>query len=203
MLISFSCQDEIRKNSHEAGPDVDTWIKNAKTLQNDIESSRRLANEIIRKAQADEQREELVVEQEKYVSFLESEVAFNGHLSDSLLVIQELHDCLERVETLIDGRQVLECLTALDGRLESIELLDRTLIPLIVVWNLVPRIPGGTSTGIGRLLNAKALELQETAKDLLRSVWESLIVVDRESGQITINAKLDGMFSKSLPIFSY
>jgi centromere/kinetochore protein ZW10 len=98
---------------------VDSWIEHAKALQNDIESSKRLASEIIRQAEADEQREDLISEQKKYLSFMEGEVLFNSQLRDALSVMQEVSECLERAEALIDARQILPCLTALEGKLGS------------------------------------------------------------------------------------
>lgn len=116
MLRSIFSQDEICKTSREVAPDVDTWIENAKALQDDIDSSKRLANDIIRQAEADEQRGEVVKEQEIYLSFMENEVAFNNQLHDALLLIQDVHSCLERAEALINERQILECLQVLESK---------------------------------------------------------------------------------------
>ena len=115
LLIFASSQIEIRETSREEAPNVDAWIANAKTLQDDIESSKRLANDIIRKAEADEGREEVQNEQEKYVAFLENEVAFNNQLRDGLILIQEVHGCLEKAETLVHTRKILEALHLLDS----------------------------------------------------------------------------------------
>jgi hypothetical protein len=62
----------------------------------------------------------------------------------------------------------------------------------IVSWNLIARIPASRTAPVVRLLDAECLNLRESARDLMRSVWENLIVVDRESGKITINKQLDG-----------
>lgn len=116
LLLTFtSSQNEIRETSREEATNVDAWIANAKTLQDDIESSKRLANDIIRKAEADERREEAQNEQEKYVAFLENEVAFNNQLQDGLILIQEVHGCLEKAETLVHRRKILEALHLLDS----------------------------------------------------------------------------------------
>ena len=117
LLLSLtSSQNEIRETSREEGPNVDAWIANAKTLQDDIESSQRLASDIIRKAEAEERREEVQEEQENYVTFLENEVAFNNQLGDGLILIEEVCGCLERAETLVHTRKILEALHLLDSR---------------------------------------------------------------------------------------
>jgi protein transport protein DSL1/ZW10 len=122
----FACpQNEIQDTSREEAPNVDAWIANAKTLQDDIESSKRLANEIIRQAEADERREEVLKEQENYVSFLDSEVAFNKQLRDALLLTQEVSECLEQAEALVHSRKILEALHLLDS--ESIPYRDSTI----------------------------------------------------------------------------
>lgn len=116
LLLTFTYpQNEIRETSREEAPNVDAWIANAKTLQDDIESSKRLANDIIRKAEAHERREEVQNEQEKYVTFLENEVAFNNQLRDGLILIQEVHGCLEKADTLVHARKILEALHLLDS----------------------------------------------------------------------------------------
>ena len=117
MLTYICSQDEIRTTSRDAAPDVDSWIEHAKALQDDIEISKRLASEIIRQAESDEHREDLVNEQQTYLAFMESEYAFNKQLHDALSVIQEVSECLERTEALLDSRQILPCLTALESRL--------------------------------------------------------------------------------------
>lgn len=98
---------------------MDSWIEHAKALQDDIESSKRLASDIIRQAEEDEHRGEVVSEQEAYLSFIGSEVAFNSQLYDAILIIQEVSECLDRAEALINVRQILPCLTALERRLNT------------------------------------------------------------------------------------
>jgi hypothetical protein len=58
-----------------------------------------------------------VKEQETYLAFMENEVAFNTQLSGALLLIQEVHENLQRAEGLINERQILECLQVLASRL--------------------------------------------------------------------------------------
>jgi hypothetical protein len=49
-----------------------------------------------------------------------------------------------------------------------------------------------------RLLDARCFDLRQTANDLLRSIWENLIVVNYDNREITINKELDGEFEVDL-----
>jgi centromere/kinetochore protein ZW10 len=115
VLTSQLLQTEIQKTSREVAPDVDSWIQNAKTLQDDIDSSKRLANEILRLAEADEQRQELLMEQDDYLEFLENEVKFNNQLGEALLLIGEINERLDEAETLVYSGKILEALHMLQS----------------------------------------------------------------------------------------
>ena len=56
---------------------------------------------------------------------------------------------------------------------------------------MIPDLP---IAGVGRLLEKRASELRASASELLRNVWENLILVDRDAGRITIQTKLDGKY---------
>jgi centromere/kinetochore protein ZW10 len=119
MLSSACFQDEIRIKSREAAPNVDKWIEHARTLQDDIESSKRLANHIVRQAEEEEKRQELIKNQEQYLAFLESEVDFSKQLHEALMLIQEIRETLQRAEDLIHSRQILTGLQTLESKLAA------------------------------------------------------------------------------------
>jgi centromere/kinetochore protein ZW10 len=108
-------QIEIRKISRDSAQDIDTWIAHAQTIQDDIESSRRLAGGIVQQAEAEKKRQEQVVNREEYVRFLDDEVAFSEHLLQSLRVLQWMNDTLDQAEKLAGERQLLEALRILEG----------------------------------------------------------------------------------------
>jgi centromere/kinetochore protein ZW10 len=115
MRLTSHLQSEIRQISSDSAPDVDTWITNAKSLQDNVEKSRKLANSIIREAEADEERLERVQENENYVDFLAKETAFNDQLLEALRSIQRAHDSLDKAEELASERKILEALRLLEG----------------------------------------------------------------------------------------
>jgi hypothetical protein len=66
-------------------------------------------------------------------------------------------------------------------------------------WTLIAKIPSSRTAQAVRLLDARCFDLREISNDLLRSIWESLIVVDHENYQITINKELDGSCPMTIP----
>lgn len=110
-------QVEIRQISHDSGPEVDDWIAHAKSIQDDIKKSRNLANEIVRRAEADEERLEGLQEKEVYADFLNKEVLFNACLLKALKSIQDVHTRLIGAEELVAQRKLHEALLTLEGRI--------------------------------------------------------------------------------------
>jgi len=108
-------QEEIRHISQETAPNVDSWIVHAKAIQNDIETSKRLASSIVRQAEADEEREEGLQEQEAYVDFLTKEVSFNDQLLTALNGIQGVNESLQQAEELAIQKKIIDALHALEG----------------------------------------------------------------------------------------
>ena len=108
-------QTEIRQISRESAPSVDTWISHAKTIQEDIERSKRLAISIVRQAERDLETEESLQEKENYVEFLTKEVSFNDQLVVALKGIQGVNERLQRVEDAAAQQDILGALFQLEG----------------------------------------------------------------------------------------
>jgi centromere/kinetochore protein ZW10 len=103
----WDIQTKIRQISCESAPDVDSWIVHAKSIQEDIERSKRLASSIVRQAEADDETEETLQEKENYVEFLTKEVSFNNQLLSALKGIQDVNECLQQ--------NILDALVQLEG----------------------------------------------------------------------------------------
>jgi hypothetical protein len=56
-----------------------------------------------------------VAEKQKYVNFLEAELAFSEHLARSLKVLQWMNASLDQVEELAGESNLFEALKVLDG----------------------------------------------------------------------------------------
>jgi centromere/kinetochore protein ZW10 len=111
----WDIQTKIRQISCESAPDVDSWIVHAKSIQEDIERSKRLASSIVRQAEADDETEETLQEKENYVEFLTKEVSFNNQLLSALKGIQDVNECLQQAEELANQQNILDALVQLEG----------------------------------------------------------------------------------------
>lgn len=111
----WDIQTKIRQISCESAPDVDSWIVHAKSIQEDIERSKRLASLIVRQAEADDETEETLQEKENYVEFLTKEVSFNNQLLSALKGIQDVNECLQQAEELANQQNILDALVQLEG----------------------------------------------------------------------------------------
>jgi protein transport protein DSL1/ZW10 len=120
MKLTEDNQTEIREISRESAPDVDTWIEHAKSIQDDIDRSRRLASSIVRAAEADEETAETLQEKENYVDFLTKEVSFNDQLLLALKGIQNVNEVLRHAEDLAVQHNIIEALFKLEGSIESL-----------------------------------------------------------------------------------
>jgi protein transport protein DSL1/ZW10 len=111
---------EIRQLSKDSAPDVDTWITHAQSIQNDIETSRQLANRIVRQAEADEKRAYEMEDTKTYVEFMAKEVELNEHIRQALEELQKLNDQLDQAETLAAESNIMAALNILGGTLRTI-----------------------------------------------------------------------------------
>ncbi|PBP25192.1 centromere kinetochore protein [Diplocarpon rosae] len=107
--------NEVREISRESAPDVDLWIKHAKSIQDDIERSRRLASTIVLQAEADEKRLAGLAEKEDYVDFLAQELSFNDQLFSALSALQGANDSLNTAAKLASNERIIDALHMLEG----------------------------------------------------------------------------------------
>lgn len=104
---------------------MDAWIAHAKSIQEDIDRSRKLASSIVRQAEADDERLEGIQERETYVEFMEKEVAFNDQLLSALKALQAVQDRLVKVEETASHGMIVDSLFSLDG---MVVFLDSTSV---------------------------------------------------------------------------
>jgi centromere/kinetochore protein ZW10 len=114
MLIP-SLQTEVRQISRQTLPDVEAWMVNARAVHEDIERLRRLATEIVREAEADEERLELLRDREAHAQFLERESLFNKRLSEALQSVRQVNEALDHAERVAGEKNILEALRLLAG----------------------------------------------------------------------------------------
>jgi centromere/kinetochore protein ZW10 len=185
-------QTEIRKISHDCAPDVDSWIMHAKSIQEDIERSKRLASSIVRQAEADDETEESLQDKESYVEFLAKEVSFNDQLLSALKGIQSVNERLRQAEDLAAQQNILESLVELEGDI-TFHALQCFMLTAVAAWTAIVDIPLEKTTRAMRLLDTKFFDLRRIIYDQFTQVWKALIKVDLDHNNITINKQLPSL----------
>lgn len=115
MFADALAQTEVRNISSESAPEVDSWMKHAKALQEDIDRSRRLANELIRQAKAGDTVNQAVKDGEDRVEFLSKEARYDAQLGESLRGIKKARDLLDEAEHAAIDRKILPALHILSS----------------------------------------------------------------------------------------
>ncbi|KAL2068605.1 hypothetical protein VTL71DRAFT_14942 [Oculimacula yallundae] len=168
-------ENEVREISRETAPDVDLWIKHAKSIQDDINQSRQLASSIVRQAEADEGRKEVLAEKETYTNFLAKEVTFDNQLISMLRSLQAVNESLDIVEGCASEKSIIERLHMLEAAFDGLGL-----------------VPLEKTSRVMRLLDSRCFEIRASLHEQFNSLWKALINVDRESSTITFNPGIPG-----------
>lgn len=175
-LLTVSFQAEVRQISRDSACDVDEWIQNAQALQDDIDKSRKLANEIVQQAEADVARVTDVQNHENHVELLVKEIEFNAHLMEYLQCIKIANDFLDKAAEEADRHEIHNALQSLD-----------------VAGNKMSEIPADRTVRAMRLLDARYYGLKNSINEQLSAIRKSLICVHPGEGSITIHKELNGI----------
>ncbi|TAQ89496.1 hypothetical protein B7494_g2192 [Chlorociboria aeruginascens] len=166
-------ENEIQKLGRNIGSDVDSWIVHATDLQDDIEQSRKLASEIVRQAEADEERIEALEEQSHYVQFLLKEQIFNAQLGEALHSLQQIRDHLDSAERVATDGRIIDALLSLEN-----------------AARMMADIPIDRTTRAWRILDERCYTIQESIHEQVHVFWTGLIYLNFEERSLTINEKL-------------
>lgn len=174
-LLTQVLKTEIHTINQETAPDVSTWQKNAKSLQDDIVRSKQLASNILRQAQEPTVSGEAVQEVEVKVAFLQSELAYNERVREALRAIKDISVILDQAEAACHERRILDALRLLEKSWESLDAL-----------------PMGRSVRPVKLLDLRTFELKTTVHQVFDHVWKALVHVDAEKKTISIAERKEG-----------
>ncbi|TGO25514.1 hypothetical protein BPAE_0078g00130 [Botrytis paeoniae] len=172
----LSLETEVRQISRDSAVDIDKWIQHAQALQDDIDKSRKLANEVVQQAEADESRVTDVHNHENHVELLVKEIEFNAHLLECAQSIKRANDSLDRAVEQADKQEIHEALKSLD-----------------IAGHQIAEIPAETTVRAVRLLDTRYYELKESLNGQLSEIRKSLIYIQPKEGSITIHKKFDGI----------
>lgn len=158
-------------------------MANAKSVEDDINRSRALANEIVRRSEAPEVSGQTLREAEGKVQFLRRETAYNRQVHQALSGIKHVNALLNQVEVARDERRVLE----------SLHLLEKA-------WTALDEISVSKSCRVMRTLDMRSFELKSSVHEVFNDVWHSLVQVDVNEGSLRIHQAQQG---KSGPALAY
>ncbi|GJC81758.1 hypothetical protein ColLi_04596 [Colletotrichum liriopes] len=108
-------QSEIHKINEETKGDVSSWVNNAKTLQEDILRSKRLADDIVRQSEAPQVSGKAIQDAEEHAHFLEKEVVYTQQLHEVLRGLQHVNELLGEVEQAMNERRIIDSLRWLES----------------------------------------------------------------------------------------
>ncbi|KAI0166757.1 hypothetical protein GGR52DRAFT_555418 [Hypoxylon sp. FL1284] len=162
-------ESDIHEINEETAPDVNQWVANAKSLEDDINKSRSWANDIVRRSQAPDVSGKTIQEAADKVEFLRQEVEYNQQVRHALRSSKQVNELLDQVEQARDERRILD----------SLHLLETS-------WAALDAIPVSKSCRVMKLLDLRAFELKSAVHDVFDHVWDSLIQIDTENQKIGI-----------------
>ncbi|KAM0242928.1 hypothetical protein ACHAP5_007111 [Fusarium lateritium] len=113
---------ELHTINQETKQDVDSWVRNSKTLQEDIFRSKAMANEIERQSEAPDVSGEAIQDAEEKAEFLNREVQYSQQLHGALQGIKRVNQLLSEVEAAKNERRILDSLRLLEN--EQMSLTD-------------------------------------------------------------------------------
>lgn len=150
-------------------------MTNAQSLQDDINRSKHIANDILRQAEEPVVSGKQLQEAEEKVTFLQAELAYNQRVKEALGAIRDVSQILDQVEKARDERRILDAL----------RLLEKA-------WVALDALPAAQSVRVRRLLDLRAFELKSNVHGVFDHVWNALISVDTDAGSIKITETKDG-----------
>ncbi|KAI1214773.1 uncharacterized protein F4807DRAFT_404484 [Annulohypoxylon truncatum] len=162
-------ESNIQQINEETAPDVNQWITNAKSLEDDVNRSRSWANDIVRRSQAPDVSGKTIQEAEEKVEFLRREAEYNQQVHHALKSIKHVNELLDQVEQARDERRILD----------SLHLLEKS-------WTALDAIPVSKSCRVMKLLDMRAFELKSAVHDVFDRVWNSLVHIDTENRLVTV-----------------
>ncbi|EKJ76895.1 hypothetical protein FPSE_03081 [Fusarium pseudograminearum CS3096] len=160
---------ELHTINQETKQDVDSWVRNSKTLQEDIFRSKAMANEIERQSEAPDVSGEAVEDAEEKAEFLNREVQYSQQLHGVLQSIKGVHRLLSEVETAKNERRIID----------SLRLLEKS-------WEAIDQIGVSKSCRVMKLLDLRSFELKSAIHEVFNHIWKTLIHADIETRQFAV-----------------
>ncbi|SPJ72705.1 uncharacterized protein FTOL_02434 [Fusarium torulosum] len=162
-------ETELHTINQETKQDVDSWVRNSKTLQEDIFRSKAMANEIERQSEAPDVSGEAIQDAEEKTEFLNREVQYSQQLHSALQGIKRVNQLLSEVEAAKNERRILD----------SLRLLERS-------WEAIDQIGVSKTCRVMKLLDVRSFELKSAVHEVFDHIWKTLIHADIETRQFAV-----------------
>ncbi|KAH8149621.1 uncharacterized protein LAJ45_06252 [Morchella importuna] len=163
--------EEIRKVSRANGPELDSWILQARRLQNDINASNAQADHILALAAQEEALEKELADAEAQHKFLGAEIRFNDELLGRLGLLQMVAATLAQVEALSAGGELAQAMVVLEG-------VERALVEM------------RGETIVVELMKERAAGLRRSVVERVERGWTEIVGVQREEGVLCIRREI-------------
>jgi centromere/kinetochore protein ZW10 len=170
----MTCQNEVRKVSRDAAPDVDEWISQAQKLQDDMKRSRETAKEILQHAEEGKTNTARVQDAASKVGLLNNEIAYNESLAR---VIEQLRD----ISTLLDSAQDAAVRGHVMYAIERLEDVDGAFKNLGRFGN----------TRVVAVLKGKEAQMRKAIIDVLTESWNGLLDVDAVNNKVSLKDTIE------------
>jgi centromere/kinetochore protein ZW10 len=170
----MTCQNEVRKVSRDAAPDVDEWISQARKLQDDMKRSRETAKEILQHAEEGKTNTARVQDAASKVGLLNNEIAYNESLAR---VIEQLRD----ISTLLDSAQDAAVRGHVMYAIERLEDVDGAFKNLGRFGN----------TRVVAVLKGKEAQMRKAIIDVLTESWNGLLDVDAVNNKVSLKDTIE------------
>lgn len=159
--------------SRANGPELDSWIMQARRLQDDINTSNAQADHVLALAAEEEALEKELADAEAQHKFLEAEIRFNDELLGRLGLLQMIAATLGQVEALSAGGELAQAMVVLEGA-------ERALVEM-----------KGETIVVG-LMKERAAGLRKGVVERVERGWTEIVGVQREEGVLRIRREITG-----------
>ncbi|EAU34510.1 conserved hypothetical protein [Aspergillus terreus NIH2624] len=162
---------EISSLSRENDFDADGWISQAKQLHADIERSRVTAREIVEQHEHTKPLRLKVEDAAAKVQLIETEIAFNQAVTDTLEEVQRLCQQLDAGRATLAEGKIMNAIDTLEETEKAVR--SESLI---------------TNTNVSHVLLETVSDLRREITDFLRNRWTEQLRVDKRNGKLTVSA---------------
>ncbi|KAL3418199.1 is centromere binding protein at prophase [Phlyctema vagabunda] len=167
-------EKDIRLISRDQPPEVDSWIQQAQGIQDDINKTKSLASQIVRDADAGDDKLEALEHSRHHVEFLTKETLFNNQLWETLKAIKRANDLMDEAEVIASEKHIL-------GSLHKLTEAGNAILAIKIDHSIRAKT----------LLRSRLTDLSESVHENFMAVWASLVSVNFDRGFIEIHQVLD------------